>query len=59
MGDTSYCTNGVDKQVTLSASIGGCGLKQIEHANAYTTLAREGVYKPYATVLEVKILRGQ
>lgn len=59
MGDTSYCTNGVDKQVTLSASIGGCGLKQIEHANAYTTLAREGVYKPYATVLEVKNSEGQ
>ncbi|MBP7760460.1 penicillin-binding protein [Candidatus Saccharibacteria bacterium] len=59
MGDSSYCTNGVDKQVTLSASIGGCGLKQIEHANAYATLARQGVYKPYATIIEVKNSEGQ
>lgn len=54
MGDTSYCTDGVDKQVGLAAAIGGCGLKQIEHANTFATLARGGVYKPVATVLEVK-----
>ncbi len=59
MGDISYCTNGVDKQVALSAAIGGCGLKQIEHVNAYTTFARMGVYKPYATILEVKNSEGQ
>lgn len=59
MGDISYCTNGVDKQVSWSAAIGGCGLKQIEHVNAYTTFARMGVYKPYATILEVKNSEGQ
>ena len=59
MGDISYCTNGVDKQVSWSAAIGGCGLKQIEHVNAYTTIARLGVYKPYATILEVKNSEGQ
>jgi penicillin-binding protein 1A len=54
LGDKSYCTDGVDKEVGLAAAIGGCGLKQVEHANAFATLARGGVYKPYASVLEVK-----
>lgn len=54
LGDKSYCTDGVDKQVGLAAAIGGCGLKQIEHANAFATIARGGIYKPVATILEVK-----
>ncbi len=58
MGDKSYCTDGVDKQVALAAAIGGCGLKQVEHANAFATLARGGVYKPTSTVLEVKNAQG-
>lgn len=53
-GDNSYCTQGADAQVGLAAAIGGCGLKMIEHVNAFSTLAREGVYKPYSTILEVK-----
>ncbi|OYW43799.1 hypothetical protein B7Z28_00660, partial [Candidatus Saccharibacteria bacterium 32-45-3] len=59
MGDISYCTDGVDNQAGLSASIGGCGVKQIEHANTFATLARLGVYKPIATILEVKNSQGQ
>ncbi len=59
MGDKSYCTDGVDKQVGLAAAIGGCGLKQIEHANTFATLARGGVYKPTSTVLEVKNAQGE
>lgn len=59
LGDKSYCTDGVDSQVGLSAAIGGCGLKQIEHANAFATLARLGVYKPVASVLEVRNAQGQ
>lgn len=58
LGDKSYCTQGVDKQVGLASAIGGCGLKQVEHANAFATLARGGVYKPYATILEVKNAQG-
>ena len=58
-GDKSYCTDGQDKQVGLAASIGGCGLKQIEHANTFATLARMGVYKPVTNVLEVKNSQGQ
>ena len=59
MGDKSYCTDGIDSQVGLASSIGGCGLKQIEHANAYATIARLGVYKPVSSVLEVRNAQGQ
>lgn len=53
-GDTPYCTQGAEVQVGLAAAIGGCGTKQIDHVNAFSTLARGGVYKPYSMVLEVK-----
>ncbi len=53
-GDTGYCTQGSESQVGLAAAIGGCGTKQIDHVNAFSTLARGGTYKPYSTVLEVK-----
>lgn len=59
MGDKSYCTDGIDSQVTAALTIGGCGLKQIEHVNAYATIARMGVYKPVSTILEVKNSDGQ
>ncbi len=59
MGDKSYCTDGADAEVGLAASIGGCGLKQVEHANTFATIARMGVYKPVASVLEVKNAEGQ
>lgn len=53
-GDVNYCTQGVDAQVGLASAIGGCGTRMIDHVNAFTTLARSGVYKPQATVLEVR-----
>lgn len=59
LGDLSYCTQGVDKQVGLAASIGGCGLKQTEHANTFATIARMGVYKPVSSVLEVRNAQNQ
>jgi membrane peptidoglycan carboxypeptidase len=58
-GDTSYCTQGSEVQVGLAAAIGGCGTKQIDHVNAFTTLARGGTYKPYSAVLEVKNSDGE
>jgi penicillin-binding protein 1A len=58
MGDISYCTDGIDSQVGLSAAIGGCGAKQVEHANAFATLARGGTYKPVTSVLEVSDFSG-
>lgn len=59
LGDMSYCTHGQDTTVGLASAIGGCDLKQVEHANTFATIARMGVYKPYASVLEVKNAEGQ
>ncbi len=59
MGDPSYCTQGVDQQVGLASAIGGCTLIQTEHANTFATIARMGVYKPVASILEVKNSQGQ
>lgn len=55
-GDRSYCV-GVD--YGLSAAIGSCAVREVEHVNSYATLARQGVYKPEAYVLEVKNSQGQ
>ena len=58
LGDLSYCADNND--AGLSASIGGgCTVKQVEHANAYATLSRGGVYKPLAYMLEVKNSTGE
>jgi penicillin-binding protein 1A len=54
LGGTSYCTQGDEVNVGLAASIGGCGIKQVDLVNAYASLSRQGVYKPQSTVLEVK-----
>ena len=59
MGATSYCTVGADKQAGLASAIGGCGLKQVDLVNAYASLARQGVYKPQSSVLEVKNSSGE
>ncbi len=53
-GDVNYCTQGADAQVGLASAIGGCGTRQVDHVNAFSTLARGGTYKPYSTILEVK-----
>ncbi|HEX6258722.1 MAG TPA: transglycosylase domain-containing protein [Candidatus Saccharimonadales bacterium] len=58
IGDKSYCTQGVDKQVQMAAAIGGCGLRQVEHTNAFATFARMGEYKAPASILEVKNTQG-
>jgi len=57
-GDTQYCTQGADAQANLSSAIGGCGTRQIDHVNAFATLARSGVYKPTTSILEVKNSQG-
>lgn len=55
-GDLNYC-NGT---AFLSAAIGsGCSVHVDQHTNAFATLARQGVYKPLAYVLEVKNSEGQ
>ena len=58
LGDVSYCTD--NNEAGLSAAIGGgCTLKQVEHANAYASLARGGAYKPLSYVLEIKNSSGE
>lgn len=58
LGDVSYC-DGRDGY-GLSIAIGsGCGVKMVEHANAYASLARGGAYKDLAYVLEVKNSSGE
>ncbi len=58
-GDKEYCTQGDEKQAGLSSAIGGCGSKQVDHVNAFATLARGGIYKPHSSVLEVKNTQGE
>lgn len=59
MGDTGYCTNGQEVNAGLSSAIGGCTTNEVSHVNAFATIARMGVYKPTATILEVKNSQGQ
>ena len=59
MGDKVYCTNGANREVGLAAAIGGCEVKQVEHTEAFATIARMGVYKPPASVIEVKNSEGR
>ena len=58
LGDKSYC-EGRDNY-GLSIAIGsGCGVRMVEHANAYASLARGGSYKDIAYILEIKNSSGE
>ncbi len=58
LGDTSYCED--REGYGLSIAIGsGCGVKMVEHANAYASIARGGSYKDLAYVLEIKNSSGE
>lgn len=59
LGDTQYCTQGNEVQTGLSSAIGACGTKQVDHVNAFATLARGGTYKPHTNILEVKNSQGE
>lgn len=57
LGDWSYCAD--KSSAGLSMAIGsGCNVRPIEHANAYASLARGGLYKPLNYVLEMKNASG-
>ena len=57
LGDQTYCKD--REGYGLSIAIGsGCGVKMVEHANAYASLARGGSYKDLSYVLEVKNSSG-
>ena len=58
LGNLSYCTD--NNNAGLSAAIGGgCTVNQAEHTNSYASLARGGVYKPLAYILEVQNSVGE
>ncbi|MCR5832563.1 MAG: penicillin-binding protein [Candidatus Saccharibacteria bacterium] len=58
LGDKAYCAD-TEATYGLSIAIGsGCGVKMVEHANAYASLVRGGAYKDIAYVLEVKNSSG-
>lgn len=58
LGDQSYCAD--REGYGLSIAIGsGCGIKMVEHANAYASLARGGSYKDISYVLELKNSSGE
>ena len=57
LGDKYYCANGETAGLSMAIG-GGCSVKPIEHANAYATLSRGGVYKDYSYILEVKNSSG-
>ncbi|MBQ3436374.1 transglycosylase domain-containing protein [Candidatus Saccharibacteria bacterium] len=58
LGDASYCKD--RESYGLSIAIGsGCGVKMVEHANAYASIARGGSYKDLAYVLEIKNSSGE
>ena len=60
LGDKSYCGEDGAEAGGLSIAIGsGCNVKQVEHANAYASIARGGVYKPLTYVLELKNSTGE
>lgn len=56
MGNHSYCVN---EDYGLSAAIGGCRVRLVEHTNAYASMARGGTYKRESYLLEVKNAQGQ
>ena len=57
LGDHTYCKD--REGYGLSIAIGsGCGVKMVEHANAYASIARGGSYKDLTYVLELKNSSG-
>lgn len=59
LGNKYYCTQGIEQQSGLASAIGGCGTRMVDHVNAFASIARMGVYKPFSTILEVKNSRGE
>jgi penicillin-binding protein 1A len=59
LGNTYYCTRGVEKEAGLASSIGGCGTRMVDHVNGLASLGRMGVYKPHTSIIEVKNSSGE
>lgn len=59
LGDSRYCTQDQEVTVSLAAAIGGCGTRQIDHVNAFGSLARMGTYKQQTSIIEIKDSQGK
>jgi penicillin-binding protein 1A len=59
LGGVSYCTQGDEVTVGLASAIGGCGVKQVDLVSAYSSIARQGAYKPQSSIIEVKNSSGE
>lgn len=59
MGEHNYCTDPGDIYAGLSSAIGSCGVLQVEHANAFATLARMGEYRSYTAIIKVESARSE
>ena len=58
LGDKTYCEGRED--FGLSIAIGsGCGVKMVEHANAYASIARGGSYRDISYVMELTNSSGE
>lgn len=58
LGEKHYCADGASSG-GLSIAIGsGCNTTPVEHANSFASIARGGVYKELAYVLELKNSSG-
>lgn len=58
MGNLNFCNGSGEPGLSLAIG-GGCSALQVEHTNAYATVARGGKYKPLAYILEVKNAQNQ
>lgn len=59
MGNTEYCTQGVERQAGLASAIGSCGTRLMDHVNSIASLARQGTYMPQSTVTKVTNSQGK
>ncbi len=57
--DLGYTTLGDRDRFGLSLVLGGGEVKLIEHANAYSALAREGILHPLSAILKIENAKGE
>ena len=59
LGDVSYCADRDSSSYGLAIGIGsGCAVRGVEHAAAFASVSRGGVYKELSYVLEMKNSSG-
>lgn len=59
MGDLGYTTDLNNDRLGLSLVLGGAEIKLLEHTNAYSAFAREGIVPEIASILKVEDKNGK